>query len=188
MSKRTVRLTESELKNIITESVKNIISELDWKTYANAAKKASKRSKQYGDKEYKRAERFSKAASDAFNDVMGYEYDYNDRNGRKRHGKIRTDNTNTVKDGKWVPDTRLGKVTSEYDDDGKLRGNYANYHWMNLHGNWDHRGSAYAGTENDDDIEDVRTHWDAAKSELDNYRKGNYDYTQGKGWHLKDNK
>ena len=69
---------------------------------------------------------------------MGYEYDYNDRNGRKRHGKIRTDNTNTVKDGKWVPNTRLGKVTSEYDDDGKLRGGYVNSHWMDLHGDWDH--------------------------------------------------
>lgn len=39
MSKRTVRLTESELKSIITESVKNIISELDWRTYANAEEK-----------------------------------------------------------------------------------------------------------------------------------------------------
>ena len=35
--KNTIRLTESDLKNIISESVKNIISELDYKTYANAA-------------------------------------------------------------------------------------------------------------------------------------------------------
>ena len=35
--KNTIRLTESELKQIITESVKNIISELDYRTYANAA-------------------------------------------------------------------------------------------------------------------------------------------------------
>lgn len=38
-----VRLTESNLKRIISESVKNIISELDWKTYANAASAAKDR-------------------------------------------------------------------------------------------------------------------------------------------------
>ena len=27
-----------------------------------------------------------------------------------------------------------------------------------------------------------------ADTEWKNYRKGNYEYTQGKGWHLKDNK
>ena len=32
-----IRISESELKQIITESVKNIISELDYTTYANAA-------------------------------------------------------------------------------------------------------------------------------------------------------
>lgn len=35
MNKRTVRLTELELNNIITESVKTIISELDYKTNLN---------------------------------------------------------------------------------------------------------------------------------------------------------
>ena len=33
-------ITESQLRNIIAESVKKVLSELDWKTYANAAKKA----------------------------------------------------------------------------------------------------------------------------------------------------
>lgn len=39
MKKNIVKLTESELKQIITESVKKVISELDWKTYMNAARK-----------------------------------------------------------------------------------------------------------------------------------------------------
>lgn len=34
-----VRLTESQLHSVIEESVKRMLSELDWKTYANAAKK-----------------------------------------------------------------------------------------------------------------------------------------------------
>ncbi len=37
--KKIVRLTESDLHRIIKESVNNIITELDWKTYANAANK-----------------------------------------------------------------------------------------------------------------------------------------------------
>ena len=39
--KRTIKLRESELKRMITESVKGLINELDWKTYMNAAKKRS---------------------------------------------------------------------------------------------------------------------------------------------------
>ena len=40
MSKQIIRLTESDLKQMVAESTKKILSELDWKTYANAAKKA----------------------------------------------------------------------------------------------------------------------------------------------------
>ena len=42
MKKNTVKLSESQLKKVIAESVKNILSELDWKTYVNAGKKAGK--------------------------------------------------------------------------------------------------------------------------------------------------
>ena len=37
-----IRLTESQLNQIITESVKNVLSELDWRTYQSAAEKAHK--------------------------------------------------------------------------------------------------------------------------------------------------
>ena len=64
MSKRTVRLTESELKSIITESVKNIISELDYKTLANAEKEASRRGQKsyWSDQGYDFPNAVSKAA------------------------------------------------------------------------------------------------------------------------------
>ena len=48
MSKKNViRLTESQLREMISESVKNIISELDWKTYRNAAEKNKEREGEY---------------------------------------------------------------------------------------------------------------------------------------------
>ena len=47
--KNTIRLTESDLKRVISESVKNIISELDWRTYANAAAAAKDRESLFKD-------------------------------------------------------------------------------------------------------------------------------------------
>lgn len=41
-TKSTIKLTESELKEMIEESVKRILSELDCKTYMNTARKRSK--------------------------------------------------------------------------------------------------------------------------------------------------
>lgn len=37
--KRTIRLTESDLHKVISESVRQYLTELDWKTYMNAARK-----------------------------------------------------------------------------------------------------------------------------------------------------
>lgn len=39
MNKKLIRLTESDLHKVIKESVNKVLTELDWKTYANAAKK-----------------------------------------------------------------------------------------------------------------------------------------------------
>lgn len=64
--KKTIKLTESELKGLISESIKKILSELDWKTYQNAANK---------DRNPKRAKEFSDMARDRFNDQYEYEDD-----------------------------------------------------------------------------------------------------------------
>lgn len=48
MSKKNViKLTESELKKVITESVRNILSELDYKTYLETAKKREAQGRSY---------------------------------------------------------------------------------------------------------------------------------------------
>lgn len=39
MNKKLIRLTESDLHKIVKESVNRVLTELDWKTYASAAKK-----------------------------------------------------------------------------------------------------------------------------------------------------
>ena len=99
--KKIVRLTESDLHGIIRNSVNKILSELDWRTYANAANKSSDRAAEYDDKanakpkwydglmfgaperkrklasknrdkERDRANRFAKAANNAVKDQLGY--------------------------------------------------------------------------------------------------------------------
>lgn len=57
--KQVVRLTESDLKRVIKESVNNILTELDWKTYANAARLTK-------DREY-RSHTFADKAAREFN-------------------------------------------------------------------------------------------------------------------------
>ena len=37
--KKKIRLTESQLHKVIKESVNKLLTELDWKTYANAERK-----------------------------------------------------------------------------------------------------------------------------------------------------
>lgn len=98
--KKIVRLTESDLHGIIRNSVNKILSELDWRTYANAANKSAERQKDYkekskekkwydsilpsmarkrqdkflnlADKEYDRSRRFASAANNAVKDQLGY--------------------------------------------------------------------------------------------------------------------
>ena len=86
MDKKIIRLTESDLHNIVKESVNKILTELDWKTLANAEKKARG---VMGDVDYwrekgvkgfdavrnaghqrERAKRFGDAAKDAFKDLI----------------------------------------------------------------------------------------------------------------------
>ena len=46
---RRVRLTEGQLHNVIRESVSQILNEIDWKTYENAAYGKQRRMKNPGD-------------------------------------------------------------------------------------------------------------------------------------------
>lgn len=168
--KNTIRLTENELKNIITESVKNIISELDWKTYANAARKASE---QGNDKE--RSYRFANAASDAFNKEFGYGYYVSPHRedgsmGPRGYAEIYSDVERTYRG----PRIRLNQTKNTSNS-------------LGLHGYKDYEDGEFDSTDlHDNDERETQSYWDAANAEMENYRMGRYDYTKGKGWHLRD--
>ena len=73
MAKQLIRLTENDLCKIIRESINNILTELDWRTYDSAGQKALKKSKEIdksnkdsSNKMYQRALKFNKASDKAY--------------------------------------------------------------------------------------------------------------------------
>jgi hypothetical protein len=81
--KQVIRLTEQDLHNIITESVKQALNELDWKTYSNATRaqadrlnaKYARDGEKYADydvvkdtPEYERCGKFARKRNQAFAD------------------------------------------------------------------------------------------------------------------------
>ena len=87
--KQTIKLNESQLRNIIKEA----LNELDWKTYANAARKRAERDKRGGGRNEK-VRQLDKAASDALNKKFNMQNhraqiytDYDDYNGYGQTGR-----------------------------------------------------------------------------------------------------
>lgn len=93
MDKKLIRLTEGDLHRIVKESVNKVLTELDWRTYANAAKKSREqastdwdRAKEdpydYShyhnyDKHSTRARNFDNAAAEALGKQYGGRYSVN---------------------------------------------------------------------------------------------------------------
>lgn len=199
MNKKLIRLTESDLHNIIKESVKKILREADWKTYANAGKKASELG------QHERAAKFRDAAIDRFNTDYGYEDDvrslkvksayddgFNDWRVRRNGQIISPLDANTphmslrydYDDGNGYQE--YGKTSTDLENDGE-RTIYGDYDASENTGfgmssapighfpigGFEEKDGKYVGR-NDKGFE-----------EFDNYRKGKYDYNKGKGWRLK---
>ena len=85
MNKKTIRLTESDLHNIIKESVNNILSELDWRTYQSAADKAEELASNATFDNYEKlrrkrqAHRLQKTAIDRTNSQYGLPEDFDEK-------------------------------------------------------------------------------------------------------------
>lgn len=172
-TRNRVRLTESQLHNVIKESVKQVLSELNWKTYQNAAKKSHLKTLDNDDmsndeyyNEMGRRSRFKHAAEDAFNKEYG-------TNDTKLHSDMH---------GSKKPST--GGDYFPFHDDSYITMKKGN-HTYGTH-------SPYANNKDFEwsyeyDNSKYRPEWDRAKQELKHYQNGDYDYDDEKGWYLKDN-
>ena len=171
--KRKVRLTESQLHRVIKESVKQMLSGLDWKTYQNAAKKSHLKAldnDDMSDDEYHnemgRRSRFRHAAEDAFNRDYG-------TNDTKLHSDMHG-STKPAAGGGYFPFHDDSYIKMKKGSD--TYGTYSPYGYnKDFEWSYEYDNSKY------------RPEWDRAKQELKHYQNGDYDYDDEKGWHLKDN-
>jgi hypothetical protein len=163
MNKKLIRLTEQDLHKIVKESVNKILTEMDWKTYANAAKKRAEQGKD------DKAEDLAQFATDRFNDKFGHdELDGTyDENGLPYHQDVK----GTV--------TQFGNA---YGGMGR---------WTPMHAQM-HAGYYPRQDKDGSHVFNPRSKMKPTKNTIDKYQKatdeiGKFDrgdskYVKGKGW------
>lgn len=188
--KRTIRLTESDLHRVIEESVRQYLTELDWKTYANAAKQADERAM-----EIARKPENSRRSVHQYNDDDRGEYEKN----RKRS----FDFANAAKksfDDEYGYDDGTTKISSDVDIIPRLNGVGAYENGGIWHGDWDdisgeynswsepNIGARFYGRKPErffnSELSDknARDAYDKAEDEMGKYYSGKSHYVKGKGW------
>ena len=157
IAKRSVKesITKSDLNNLINESVNKVLTELDWRTYASAAKKRDAQMQQLGgnarDKGGKRLNRVKGDLDDAASEALTSKY-------QRRYDGEPKNNANI-----W---TRNGyQVITTNNFDGK--GNYSNGRFNYLKKGCNER-YGNLNSPMDDEVED--------------YINGKSKYVKGQGW------
>lgn len=201
------RLTESKLRGMIREAVKGMLSELDWKTYMNAANKSYERGpmfQTYADpneqpNRNERSRRFAKAAEDALNRDYGYKKSYKSGNtGELRFttGHNRPDYQYDDQMGNPYADKAHFVASKDYADGGHLAIVGPRNRWDSDHSfveypdensSWGYRCGEYRP--NSDIYKGDTKYRDAinkGNAELKHYHNNDYEYQKGKGWQLKD--
>lgn len=170
--KKVVKLTENDIKKMVMETM----NELDWKTYANAAKK---RFDQLHDDsvegtwkdKFNKAYGLEKAANKAFDDEYIGNMKY-DTMGDKLRGKH-----SPTFDGRFSVDASnmpYGAINGSNKGGGKIFSTDKGVYHAN-NGGLTSPGKFFRDKE-------VADAYSKANDELWDYHKGNYNYEKGKGW------
>ena len=173
MNKKLIRLTEQDLHRIVKESVNKVLTELDWKTYQNAANKAYAS----GDK---RASKFHNQAVTQFNKDYGYDgYDDETFGEHYDDGKVYRDDYDT---SEYIPNTNRGvDYNLAYKSNPQTGKNISG----NLSMPYSKFGSAQHNKRGWADISanpNMQNAFNKAGRELSKYRNGQYNYQNGQGW------
>lgn len=193
MKKQTIRLNESQLRQMIAEA----INELDWKTYNNAAMKSDKKTLDIASKpkyRYKAVHEFDDDDKKAYikNSKRSHEFADAAKRSFDRDFGYSDDSTEVTSSTDYVP--MLNGVAG-YENGGKWRGK-----WNDIDGDYEsytepNIGARFYGKTSPDTVynggltnKKAKDAYDKAKGEMSNYYKGNYDYDNERGWHLKDDK
>lgn len=161
---KTIKLTESDFKSLIKESVNQILNELDWKTYTNAAKKRMQQN------DYDNASKLADTATDKFNDEFGYTEDdnnleyYNEKAKQDVNARIYTSGSGHVGMGSYTP--HFSQMHSaKYFSPGNKNNTYTTYAKSKMIPS-----------------EKTKNAYNKAHDEMENYYNGNYKYIKNKGW------
>ena len=195
--KKVIRLTENDLHRIVKNSVKKVLTELDWKTYHSAAKKSSTNPT--------RASKFSQAAEKAFNKQYGfndsedlYGSDYYAGSVSKKYGL--DDSTPQYPSTKlrlkpsWSDKEDVYSYNPGSSEEFPLGSFKKNYNYDIPYGNANPKyqfGDGDAG--NGFMARKAATHGetkgpqniDLGNQELYDFENDNYEYQKGKGWQKK---
>ena len=158
--KQVIKLTENDLHRIIKESVNNVLTELDWRTYANAAKKAESN----GDSD--RARKFRQAASKSSN-KRGYNDKY-----MQTYSNANID----FNDGKAVPYGSNLDDWDEYDSISGFKEDGYDYETTKYPGQRFYADPSYINNK------DVARHYVDLENQARDYNNGKSEYIKGKGW------
>lgn len=189
-TRNKVRLTSSQLHNVIKESVRQVLSELDWKTYANAARFHNK----LGNPSYGgRKDNFSAMSRRDFNEKYGFKtstafFSCGTFSGNGMYPKLLINPYGKVGGeyhpyGTWYP---VIKEKDGYHLEKSTQHNFNdNYERIEL--------SDYMTDEEIMKYKDGMNDWYNYIANDNNHvfkpsNNGNYEYEpNGRGWHLKDN-
>lgn len=180
--KKILRLTEGDLHNFIEESIKNVLSELDWKTYASAARKNDefRANNPHTAHQWNRSYDFRNAARDAFDKKYGLEGQYDKSYGGEK-GAINLDSMDDF--------SVSGSRDHDFGDENPHRLNHNVYHLSKKYGQdggygrtrmWDYSHDT-TPEEFYGDKEMGRKFRDAEK-DAEDFNSGKSHYVKGKGW------
>lgn len=178
--KNSVKLNEEQFRKIVAESVKSVLSELDWKTYANAADKRRRQARngdKYDSDKWERANELDKAASRALSDKYGRTlHTWGDNwNGE-------TGDRTVMDDAPWTNGTNAvgPEPTGYWYKSSKDRD------WRNIDSEYqDGDFHVYGDIPYDSELDDeLGKQNNEIGREIDNFTHGRYVYDNEKGWQL----
>lgn len=127
----TIRLTESDLHRLIKESVNEILSELDWRTYANAVRKAKEKAEKAPDI-YEKKRRSNQASSfrKASDEAYSKQYNLKDYDDLKYRNIKKEPSQGELK--RLSQRTKDSAVFNGWYDDEKAEYNKNTHKWNNV--------------------------------------------------------
>lgn len=176
--KQIIRLTEGDLRRIITNSVNEALNELDWKTYANAAQKAgesyqtNQRNGNYdkSTKRFHQIRKFNDAASDGLSKKYGHKYRIGTNQWTPDEFYVYDDGRGWIDGGDGPQPRGMYYASSKRERD--LNDDYPN----GSHPDW------WEDVYGDDKEEMTRLQRDLdVRRDVDRFTHGKYKYHKGKG-------